>query len=128
MPAATDLKLLVDMNLSPDWVAAFQREGWDAVHWSAVGVVSADDQTILDWARANGHTIFTQDLDFGQLLATSGADLPSVILLRARNNDPAFLGTALVEAIRRYQSELEAGALLVFDLPHTRVRALPLKP
>ncbi len=28
------IKILVDMNLSPDWVPALVREGWEAVHWS----------------------------------------------------------------------------------------------
>jgi hypothetical protein len=31
------MRLLVDMNLSPDWVAVLKRAGWDAVHWSMVG-------------------------------------------------------------------------------------------
>jgi predicted nuclease of predicted toxin-antitoxin system len=32
------IKILVDMNLSPEWVPALVREGWEAVHWSAVGI------------------------------------------------------------------------------------------
>jgi predicted nuclease of predicted toxin-antitoxin system len=31
------VRVLVDMNLSPDWVPLLQRQGWAAVHWSAVG-------------------------------------------------------------------------------------------
>ncbi len=31
------MKLLVDMNLSPQWVEVFERHGWQAVHWSTVG-------------------------------------------------------------------------------------------
>jgi predicted nuclease of predicted toxin-antitoxin system len=31
------IKILVDINLSPDWVPALARERWEAVHWSAVG-------------------------------------------------------------------------------------------
>jgi predicted nuclease of predicted toxin-antitoxin system len=31
------IRLLGDMNLSPEWVAEFARHGLDAVHWSAVG-------------------------------------------------------------------------------------------
>lgn len=31
------MKLLVDMNLSPRWVAVLVGAGVDAVHWSAVG-------------------------------------------------------------------------------------------
>jgi predicted nuclease of predicted toxin-antitoxin system len=31
------MKLLVDMNLSPDWVAVLRAAGWEAAHWSQVG-------------------------------------------------------------------------------------------
>src|SRR5947209_937682 len=27
------VKVLIDMNLSPDWVAVLQRHGWPAIHW-----------------------------------------------------------------------------------------------
>ena len=28
------VKILIDMNLSPDWVPVLKRHGWSAVHWS----------------------------------------------------------------------------------------------
>ena len=31
------LAILVDMNLSPDWVPLLRQRGWSAVHWSMVG-------------------------------------------------------------------------------------------
>ena len=31
------MNLLVDMNLSPDWVTVLRAEGWEAEHWSRVG-------------------------------------------------------------------------------------------
>ncbi len=63
------MKLLIDMNLSPDWSEVFIKQGWQAVHWSAVGDLRATDQAIMDWARTNGYVVFTHDLDFGTLLA-----------------------------------------------------------
>ena len=30
------MKLLVDMNLSPDWVPLLAVQGWEARHWSTV--------------------------------------------------------------------------------------------
>jgi predicted nuclease of predicted toxin-antitoxin system len=29
--------LVVDMNLTVEWVAELARHGWSAVHWSTVG-------------------------------------------------------------------------------------------
>jgi predicted nuclease of predicted toxin-antitoxin system len=37
------MKLLIDMNLSPDWVEVFQQQGWQALHWSTVGDLRAMD-------------------------------------------------------------------------------------
>ncbi len=32
------MKLLLDMNLSPAWVRFLEENGFEAVHWSTVGV------------------------------------------------------------------------------------------
>ena len=31
------MKVLIDMNLSPEWVGFLEREGHQAIHWSEVG-------------------------------------------------------------------------------------------
>ena len=31
------LNVLVDLNLSPDWLHIFHAAGWSASHWSAMG-------------------------------------------------------------------------------------------
>jgi predicted nuclease of predicted toxin-antitoxin system len=73
------LSILVDMNLSPDWVPVLCQEGWTAAHWSTIGDPHAEDSVIMSWALANGHVIFTHDLDFGTTLALTRATGPSVV-------------------------------------------------
>ena len=68
------MKILIDMNLSPDWVAVFGRYNISAVHWSTVGDPREKDSIIMEWARTNGYIVFTHDLDFGSLLAATGTD------------------------------------------------------
>jgi predicted nuclease of predicted toxin-antitoxin system len=70
------------MNLSPDWVETFRQHSIEAVHWSKVGQNNAPDTDILSHAKTNGYVIFTNDLDFGTLLALGGHDSPSVLQLR----------------------------------------------
>jgi predicted nuclease of predicted toxin-antitoxin system len=41
------MKLLLDMNLSPDWVPVLQAAGWETTHWSALGEASAPDARIM---------------------------------------------------------------------------------
>lgn len=59
------IRILIDMNLSPDWVPLLQHAGWSATHWSIVGDSKATDRTIMGWAEANGYIVFTHDLDSG---------------------------------------------------------------
>jgi len=120
------MKILVDMNLSPDWVDVLIESGFEAVHWSAVGDPRAGDQVILDWARANSYIVFTHDLDFGTLLASTQAESPSVIQVRTQDVAPAHLSNIVVAALRNYKSQLEEGALIVLDEGKSRARILPL--
>jgi predicted nuclease of predicted toxin-antitoxin system len=120
------IKILVDMNLSPDWAPALQRLGWSAVHWSAVGDPRATDRTIMDWAIANRHVVFTHDLDFGVVLALTHATGPSVIQVRARDLLPSQLENLVDATIRQHESDLATGALIVVDASKSRARVLPL--
>lgn len=53
------VQLVVDMNLSAEWVDELAKHGWSAVHWSMVGDPRADDSVIIAWALANAHVVFT---------------------------------------------------------------------
>ena len=120
------MKLVVDMNLSPRWVAVLERHGWSAVHWSAVGDPRAPDRVIFDWARAHQYVVFTHDLDFGTLLALTHAAGPSVVQIRAHDVLPEHLEAVVVPALRRHEAVLEAGALMTLDETTARVRILPI--
>src|SRR3972149_1025426 len=114
------------MNLSPSWVPALERTGFPAVHWSAVGEGSALDPVVLGWARDNGYIVFTNDLDFGAILAATRAVSPSVIQVRTQDVTPDHLGDIVVAALRDHQEILERGALITIDESRLRVRILPL--
>ena len=73
------MKIVIDMNIPPTWVAIFKSAGYEAVHWSTIGDIKAKDSFIMTWAVDNGYVVFTHDLDFGTLLAISEANTPSVI-------------------------------------------------
>ena len=120
------VQLVVDMNLSVEWLAELAGQGFPAVHWSAVGDPSAEDREIMTWARANGHVVFTHDLDFGTLLALTHASGPSVLLVRGQNVLPEDIGPLVYAALRQYEPELAAGALVVVEIKKSRVRVLPL--
>ncbi len=120
------MKLVLDMNLSPQWTQVLVDEGWEAVHWASVGDARASDRVIMQWARERDHVVVTHDLDFGALLAATSAEKPSVILVRTRDVMPQSMAPILIDALRRFERELEQGALVVIDPAQARVRILPL--
>jgi len=121
------MKILIDMNLSPDWVDVLIGNGFEALHWSTIGDPRAEDSVLMDWARTNGYVVFTHDLDFGTLLALTRAESPSVIQVRTQDVTPTHLAGMIIAALRNYESLLESGALIVLDEAKSRVRILPLE-
>ncbi len=121
------MKLLVDMNLSPDWVGLLKQAGWETLHWSSVGNHRAADSEIMAWAKQNGCVVFTHDLDFGTILALTQAEGPSVIQVRTQDVTPSAIEKLVVNALRQFQTQLEKGALIVLDEAQVRARILPLK-
>jgi len=121
------MKLLIDMNLSPDWIQAFEKYNIEAVHWSYVSDPRARDTVIMEWARTNGYIVFTHDLDFGSMLAVTGAETPSVIQVRTQGILPTSIETLIISALRQFESELEQGALVTVDQAQSRVRVLPIR-
>ena len=97
------MNILLDMNLSPEWVSVLNDAGHRAVHWASVGAYDAPDSDLLVWANNNGYILFTHDLDFGAILAASGATFPSVIQLRSHNVAPdnATIVLDALESVKR---------------------------
>jgi predicted nuclease of predicted toxin-antitoxin system len=120
------LRLLVDMNLSIEWIPLLAQAGHQAVHWSEVGDPRAPDAELMRWARRHHHAVFTHDLDFGTALALTGEAGPSVIQVRCRNVLPERIGNLVLVALMSYQDDLLRGALLVIEEERERVRILPL--
>ncbi len=118
--------LLVDMNLSPQWVPVLRRYGWQAVHWSTIGDPGASDKDIMDWARDQQHVVFTHDLDFGTMLALSHEAGPSVLQVRAEDTLPDYLQQPVIDALNQHEADLSTGALVVVDERRSRVRVLPI--
>lgn len=115
------------MNLSPHWVAVFKEAGFDAVHWSTVGEPGAADTVLMQWAKEHHCVVFTHDLDFGAILASTQTDGPSVIQLRSADVMPDTMGLVVLAAIRRFESDLLEGSLVSVDPTQARARILPLR-
>lgn len=121
------MNVLIDMNLTPEWVEVLEKNGFTARHWGAVGDPRAVDFEILKWARENEYTVFTNDLDFGRLLALTNARGPSVLQIRGGSLLPEDAEEMVLAALTQCRDEILAGSLITLDENTWRIRILPIK-
>jgi predicted nuclease of predicted toxin-antitoxin system len=121
------MKFLVDMNLSPVWVAFLAEAEHESVHWSDVGLATASDMEILHWAAERDYVLLTADLDFGAILAALQDERPSVVQVRSDDLSPRAIGGSVLAALSQARQELVDGALVSVEVTRARLRILPLK-
>jgi predicted nuclease of predicted toxin-antitoxin system len=120
------MKILLDMNLSPEWEDYFNRNNIEAIHWSKLGNPKARDSEIFKYARENNFVIFTHDLDFSAMIAHSNSFGPSVIQIRNQNILPEISGKTILSIIESYKELIDQGVLIVIEEYQHRIRILPL--
>lgn len=120
------MKFLANMGISLATVAFLRNLGHEAVHLHELGLDRLSDPDILARARREGQFLLTSDLGFGDLLAHSGAGLPSVIIFRLSDMRPASVNAHLDLALREFADDLAAGAILSVTDHRIRVRRLPI--
>jgi predicted nuclease of predicted toxin-antitoxin system len=120
------MKFLADMGISPKTVEFLTLLGYDATHLHHLGLETLADADILAKALREDRIVLTHDLDFGELIAASGAKLPSVITFRLRNMHPNRVNMYMEEIVGNHQAVLEQGAAISITEGKLRVRLLPI--
>ena len=100
------MKLLFDQNLAPILAARLTELFPGSAHVRDVGLATADDVAIWQYAKVAGFAIVSKDADFRQMSFLYGSP-PKVVWLRVGNRS-----TAQIEAIVR----TNARALEEFDV------------
>ena len=121
------MKFLADMGISMATVHALREAGEEVVHLRDEGLQKMPDHQILEKAAVERRTILTCDLDFGDLLAASGGALPSVILVRMRNQTPKAVTPKLFQVLKTSRAALESGAIIIVEDAGFRLRRLPIQ-
>lgn len=104
------MRLLLDANLSPSILAGLAGAGFEALHVGDVGLLTASDVAIIDYARVNDLVVVTVDSDFAAMLAVAGAAKPSVVQLRDVGELAPSVHLALLSAnLDTVAEDLEAG-------------------
>jgi predicted nuclease of predicted toxin-antitoxin system len=120
------MKILIDMNLSFRWADMLMDRGIEAVYWHTLGPGNTPDTEIMSYARANGYTVLTRDLDFGDMLAAANRLEPSVVQIRIRDIRPEVLIERVTDTLISLAAQIEHGAIVTIDEHKTRVHILPL--
>ena len=120
------MKFLLDMNVPRELGRRLAKEGHSWRHVADVGFARASDETIVEEARPKGEVIVTHDLDYGRLLAFSGARDPSVIIFRVRNTSARNLHDRIVRGWLEIETPLNEGAVVTIEDAALRIRMLPI--
>jgi predicted nuclease of predicted toxin-antitoxin system len=70
--------------------------------------------------------VFTHDLDFGTILASTNAEAPSVFQVRTQDISPQHIGSFVLSALEQFEERLKQGALVSLDKHRAKARILPL--
>jgi len=119
------MKIIVDVNLAVRWANMLSSRGIEAVHWITIGAANTQDVEIMSYARQNGYSVFTNDLDFSAILVSTRATGPSVIQIRAEDTRPEAHLDRVAEALIKYSAAIEQGTIITIDPHKTRMHILP---
>ncbi|MDQ3181565.1 MAG: DUF5615 family PIN-like protein [Acidobacteriota bacterium] len=95
-------KLLLDQNLSPKLIEKLADLYPNSDHLDLLGLGTADDALVWEYARGNGFVVVTKDADFADLSVLRGFP-PKVLWIRRGNCST----TAIENILRDHYSEIE---------------------
>ena len=121
------MRFLADAGISPRTVEFLRRAGHDAVHVRELALQRAGDRQVAERARADGRVLLTFDLDFGAVLALGVLDRPSVVIFRLADERADAVNRRLEAVLAEQAQAIEAGALILVEDAHYRVRRLPIR-
>ena len=120
------MRLLLDQGLPRSTVRLLRRSGVDVVHTGDIGLATAEDRAILEYAREDHRIVVTLDADFHALLAWSEATEPSVIRIRIQGLRAEALSKLLLNVIEAWGQDLRRGCAMTVQRDQVRFRYLPL--
>lgn len=90
------MKLLLDENLSRRLVPFLQQDYPGSTQVALIGLESASDNEVWEYAKANAFTIVTRDADFEDMSIVRGHP-PQIIWLRTPNQTKASVLNILLQ-------------------------------
>ena len=120
------MRFLLDECISARLAPLLIEAGHDVVHVLDLQLQGHPDIEVLSSARDDARILISSDTDFGELLVTSGATLPSLVLFRQGNRGPEHQAAVLLANVETMSPDLEAGSIVVLTDDRIRIRKLPI--
>jgi predicted nuclease of predicted toxin-antitoxin system len=117
-------KILADMPISPKTVGHIRKLGIECRHLTELRMGKASDEEIIKFAKKNGYTILTEDLDFGTVLYYTQEMQPCVIILRVGNLNTIEINKLLEKTLGQIISE--ENAIIIIERTRIRIKKLPI--
>ena len=114
------------MGLAQSTARFLRSTGFDALHLRDEGLQRLPDPKIVAKAMAEDRIILTHDLDFGRIVALSGAGVPSVVTFRLADMRASNVNRHIVALIAHFGDNLVEGALVSVSDRSVRIRKLPI--
>jgi predicted nuclease of predicted toxin-antitoxin system len=121
------VRFLVDECLTVRLVELLGQAGHDVVHVTGRGLAGQPDEAVLACAQSEERVLVSADTDFGEILARSRSETPSVVLFRRADRSGPALAAVLLNNLDLIVDDLEKGAFVVITDDRLRIRALPMR-
>lgn len=108
------MKLLLDQMLPPILAEVFRDIFPGSAHVRQLGLASAGDVQVWDYAKKNGFTIVSKDSDFLHQLLSQGAP-PKLVWVRLKNCSAAEVSRSLLKASDAIAA-LETSDVLILEI------------
>lgn len=119
------MRLLLDHGMPRRSAKLLRDAGFDVTHTGEIGLGTAGNVDILQFAYESGWIIAPLDSDFHTLLALSGAARPSVIRVRIEGFKAREMSDLLMAVLFEWSEELAVGYALSVQQWRVRARRLP---
>ena len=121
------MRILADVHIRPTTVRYLNSLGHEAIRSSDILPEEAPDQEIIERAAASDRVILTEDLDFTDIIAISGATQPSLITLRLTDASADNVNRILAYVLPGLEDLVAAGIIATVGDERVRIRALPVR-
>lgn len=121
------MTFFIDINIPASFADFLKKQGHEVILGAESGFHGKTDWEICEFAAKNDSIIITHDLDFGELLAVSGASKPSVIIFRVQPLTKQMIEETFQQTMVASEHDLIRGAIVVIEKNKYRLRRLPIR-